>query len=450
MKRMLILDDEPSIVQVIRLAMQKEGWEVDTYEDPIKALEVLKESFFDILLTDLSMPAMSGLDVLSQAHKISPQTGLIIMTAYGTMNVAIEAMREGAQDFITKPFEISRLVSATKHVLEKLTLRSQNKVLKSIITQSNQTQEILGSSLPIQDLLKMLEKVSPTDANVLITGETGVGKELVARKIHSSSARAAEAFIPVNCSAIPGQLLESELFGYRKGAFTGAVEDRVGFFQACDGGTIFLDEIGEMPFALQAKLLRVLAEGRFMPLGSTQEKSVDVRILAATHQDLGEMIAQGTFREDLFYRLNVISIDVPPLRSRLEDIPLLADFFLKQLSKDYDKAFEGFSHEAISRLQAYEYPGNIRQLKHIIEQAIIFEDTSKITAEHIKLGPELKQASTRNHQSKDLELDLSEIEREMISHALKTHNQNKTQAAKALGITFRSLRYRMEKLKMLL
>lgn len=448
MKRILVLDDEQSIIQVIRFALEKEGCEVHAFTNPEDALGALKKQFFDILLTDLSMPSISGLDVIKQARDISPQTGMIIMTAYGTMKVAIEAMREGAQDFIPKPFEIKHLIASIHNVLDKMKLQNENTILKKIISKKIEKKDLLGKSSVMRELAENIQKVAASDSNVLISGETGTGKELIARKIHAESPRCEQAFIPVNCSAIPEHLLESELFGYRKGAFTGADTDKMGLFEACENGTIFLDEVGEIPFGLQAKLLRVLAEGKFIPLGSTQEKNVDVRVLAATHQNLPKRIEEGLFREDLYYRINVVEISVPPLRNRKEDIPLLSEHFLKKNAKEYSKDIKGFSEAALEKLCDYDFPGNIRELEHTIEQSIVFEETDLISEENIKIHKRDQDSTSATLRTHDLENDLVEIEKEMIQKALEDSNQNKTQAAKRLGISFRSLRYRLQKLGM--
>ncbi|MEZ4820841.1 MAG: sigma-54 dependent transcriptional regulator, partial [Bdellovibrionota bacterium] len=306
--------------------------------------------------------------------------------------------------------------------------------------------KILGESEIMQTLVKTIVKVAQSDSNVLVTGETGTGKELIARKIHADSHRCDQTFIPVNCAAIPEYLLESELFGYRKGAFTGAVTDKMGLFEACDQGTIFLDEIGEIPYGLQAKLLRVLAEGKFIPLGSTQEKDVNVRVIAATHQNLQKRIEAGQFREDLYYRINVVELRVPALRERKEDIKLLADYFLQKSSKEYSKKIDGFSEAALDKLKSYDYPGNIRQLQHIIEQGIIFEESNLITSDNIKIHKISSPGQVERQEPYDLEKELESFEREIIQKALEHCQNNKTQAAQSLGITFRSLRYRLQKL----
>lgn len=449
MKRIMIIDDETSILEVLRFALEREGWDVTVFDKPKDALGTIENEYFDLLLTDLSMPGMSGLDVLKEVRTLSPKTGVLIMTAYGTLKSAIDAMREGAFDFIPKPFEIKQMIQAVDTVYSKIKLQSENRILKKIITKKMQDKKIIGSSQAMNQLMESMFKVASTHSNVLITGETGTGKELIARHIHVHSPRANNTFIPVNCSAIPEHLLESELFGYRKGAFTGADTDKAGLFEACDQGTLFLDEIGEIPFGLQAKLLRVLSEGKFIPLGSTQEKNVDVRVIAATHQNLVQSIADQSFREDLYYRIKVVELHMPALRDRKEDIPALATHFLNKVSKEYGKKLEGFHNEALQKLQSYDFPGNVRELEHLIEQAVIFEEASTIQPQSIVLRQKPTPASGNPIQVQGaLDDRLEAFEREQIQNALLEHDGVKSKAAKSLGITFRSLRYRLKKLDM--
>ncbi|MCB0272279.1 MAG: sigma-54-dependent Fis family transcriptional regulator [Bdellovibrionales bacterium] len=447
MKKILVVDDETSILEVIRFALEKEGWDVTICANPNEAIEELAKKYFDVLLTDLSMPGMTGFDVLRKVRDVSPGTGVILMTAYGTLSSAIEAMREGAYDFIPKPFEMSQLVLSIDNVFKKVKLQTENRILRKLVSKKNESKKIIGQSQSMTQLLLDLQKIAATDSNVLITGETGTGKELIAREIHFQSPRADQNFIPVNCSAIPENLLESELFGYRKGAFTGADRDKVGLFEACDQGTLFLDEIGEIPFGLQAKLLRVLAEGKFIPLGSTQEKSVNVRVLSATHQNLEKRIVDKQFREDLYYRLKVVEVRMPALRERKEDIELLAHYFLDRKNKQYAKHISGFTQAALEKLQGYHFPGNIRELEHVIEQSIIFEEEEKISDQNIRFySPQARETSFSSFQTMPLEENLLEYEKKLIQKALSQTSGVKTKAAKVLGISFRSFRYRLKKL----
>jgi two-component system response regulator PilR (NtrC family) len=448
MYKILVLDDEASIVEVIRFAFEQQGWTVHICTDPQKAIEQMTSVYYDLLLTDLSMPAMTGLEVLEKTKEISPSTTVMMMTAYGNMKIAIDAMKKGVKDFIPKPFEMKQLIKNVEHALENQHLQKENRVLRTILTKKFEHKEIIGASDIMQELMTKITKVATTHSNVLITGPTGSGKELVARKLHASSPRNQKTFLPINCSAIPANLLESELFGYVKGAFTGADQDKIGFFEASHGGTLFMDEIGDIPMELQSKLLRVLAEQKITPLGSTQEKEINVRVLAATHKDLQKEIEQKNFREDLYYRLNVVEIQVPALKDRASDIPLLADHFLERIKKEYQKPTLHFSSQALQALQGHPFPGNIRELEHMIEQAVVFAEGQRIEVEDLPLS---KARSANVHtdaiqQGVSLDQMLESYEKNILERALDQSQGVKSKAAKLLGITFRSFRYRLKKL----
>ena len=381
MGKILVVDDERSILEFFEIFLTQEGYQVETSEFPEKALERLHLQKFDLLITDLSMPSMDGLKVLENAKKISPETSVIIMTAYATAESAIEAMRNGAYDYLMKPFKVEDIRRTIRNAVENINLKKENKKLREKLEQTDVgLKRFVGKSECIRTVTDLIRRVSQNRASVLLWGESGTGKELAARAIHELSNRADKPFVSINCGAIPENLLESELFGHEKGAFTGADHSRVGLFEAANEGTLFLDEISELPLHMQVKLLRVLQEKCVRKLGSSIDVNVDVRVISATNKELDIECEKGLFREDLFYRLNVIQIRMPPLRERKEDIPLLVQAFLKKSSYEQGKEVKGVSGEAMEKLINYHYPGNIRELENIIEQAVALETKSLISA----------------------------------------------------------------------
>src|SRR5947209_2759613 len=366
---LLVVDDEASNLESLERIFAREGLTVLAAKDGKDALEVVRKRRIDVLLTDLMMPGISGVDLLKAVKQLSPETETVVMTAYGTVEAAVEAMREGAYDFITKPLKRAHVVRVVSKALEKQSLMVENKTLKAQL-EATRRRPIVGQSLAMRRTLEVVQQAAPSMATVLLLGESGTGKELLARQIHESSPRAARAFVPVNCAAIPEGILEGELFGYEKGAFTGAVARRDGRFALADGGTLFLDEIGEIPLSVQVKLLRVLQEGEIERLGGKSQK-IDIRLVAATNKDLRRAVSEGSFREDLYYRLNVIALNVPPLRNRRDDIPLLVDHFLARFREKNGKVISGCTRAALDVLTNYDWPGNVRELENAIERAVV-------------------------------------------------------------------------------
>ncbi|RMG47939.1 MAG: sigma-54-dependent Fis family transcriptional regulator, partial [Acidobacteria bacterium] len=370
MVKILIVDDEEPVRRFLMSAFRNEDYEIDQASSGAAAKDLLVRTIYDLVITDLKMEPVSGMDVLRFIKSTSPQTEVMMMTAFATVDVAVQAMKEGACDFITKPISRDELLQRVKNALNRRRLEREVAFLRTEFQRQFSLDNIVGQSKEIKRVLDTIRRVAPSESTVLVTGETGVGKELVAKAIHTLSRRAGRPFVSVNCAAFPEQLLESELFGHVKGAFTGAVRSRKGLIEEADGGTFFLDEVGAMPLGVQAKLLRVLEERVIRRIGENREVAVDIRVVAATNQDLGEAIRERAFREDLYYRLNVITIHVPPLRARRSDIPVLAEHFRQVYAEREGKAVGGIAPEAMRALLAYEYPGNVRELKHIIEQAV--------------------------------------------------------------------------------
>ncbi len=453
--RILVVDDERSIRDVLSIMLTRAGYEVDQAEGGEAALECIERSLYDLVITDLSMPKVGGMDVLKRTKESSPSTAVIIITAFGTADTAVEAMKLGALDYITKPFKNEEIKIVVHNALERRRLEDENRFLREEARSRYGFANLVGRSRAMTEVYDLIKKLQDNRANVLIIGESGTGKEMVAKAIHYNGIRKDAPFVTVNCGAIPEHLIESELFGHRKGAFTGAVANKPGLFQLADGGTIFLDEIGEMPLNTQVKLLRAIQERSFRNLGGVEDIHVNVRLLAATNRDLAQEVKEGRFREDLYYRLNVIQITVPPLRERMEDLRLLVEHFVEQFSEEYGKTITGVSDEAMSVLQAHEFPGNIRELANIMERAVALESGNRITTS--SLSPELlKKTHARRSRlpvelpESGLNLDqtLARVERQLIQDALDRAQGVKTRAAEMLGITFRSFRYRLKKLGM--
>lgn len=446
--RILIAEDEKSQRELLEGFLKKEGFSVETASNGRQALEKIEAGFFDIAFLDYKMPELDGLQTLREIRKRFPDLPVVMMTAYGTVETAVASMKEGALDYLTKPIDLDELLLIIRKVLERSNLIRENRELKARLQERYTFQNIIYGSPKMEAVMGLIARVAPSQATVLIRGESGTGKELIANAIHFASARSDNPFIKVNCSAIPETLLESELFGHEKGAFTGAIQKRIGRFEEADGGTVFLDEIGDLSPSTQVKLLRILQEKEFQRLGSNLNLKSDVRVITATHRNLEEAMKNGLFREDLYYRLNVITIHLPPLRERKEDIPLLIDHFLKKYSELNQKKIRDLSKEARSLLLRHFYPGNVRELENLIERAVVLCRGEVVTTQdlpfHLQEGLSEKQWETIG-KTKTLPDSLEEIERDLIIKALHQHQGVQTRAAESLGISERVLRYKMKK-----
>jgi len=440
----LIIDDEPKMCKILRFALEPDGYAVATAETAEQGVELFRENPFDLVVTDLKMPGKDGLYVLETVKQRSPNTEVILMTAYATAQNAVDAMKKGAYDYIIKPFEMDELKLKVRHIMEKRKLAEENQQLKRKLKDKYSLDNMIGMSGAMQQVYKMVEKVAPTEATVLIRGESGTGKELVAQAIHQLSTRASEPFVAVNCGALPESLLESELFGHEKGAFTGADRMKVGRFELAGNGAIFLDEIGEISGATQVKLLRVLQSRQIERLGGTKTIQIKARTIAATNRNLETMLQDNTFREDLYYRINVFPINLPPLRERKEDIPNLVAHFLKKLGRDENS----ISSAALEHLMRYRWPGNVRELENIIERSLIMSSGKQIEEEdlpvHVKNMP--TNPGDLSLAIPDDGLSLEQVEKDLLRNALNKAGGNKSKAAKLLGITRRKLYSMMDRL----
>ncbi|HEY0714362.1 MAG TPA: sigma-54 dependent transcriptional regulator [Polyangia bacterium] len=440
----LVVDDEPGIVDSLQKVFEREGLKVLTARAGSDALEILRREPISVLLTDLMMPGLSGMDLLKASRSVSPETETILMTAYGTVENAVEAMKQGAYDFVTKPITRAHVVRAVLKALEKRTLVQENRALRAQLA-AQRKKRLIGQSLTWRRTMETVSQAAPSMATVLLLGESGTGKELLARAIHESSPRASGPFVPVNCAALPETILEAELFGYERGAFTGAVQRHDGRFLQADKGTLFLDEIGEIPTHIQVKLLRVLQEGEVERLGGRTQK-IDIRLVAATNQDLRAAVKDGRFREDLYYRLNVIALRVPPLRERRDDIPLLAEHFLRLYSERNGRQFTGFARGALEALARCDWPGNVRELENAIERAVVLARGSAIEAEDLPI--EVRSGGTADSDSKSMTFavgtPLGEIERRVIHATLAHVGGDKRLCAQLLGIATRTIYRRLE------
>ncbi|MBI2987295.1 MAG: sigma-54-dependent Fis family transcriptional regulator [Deltaproteobacteria bacterium] len=441
--RILVADDEPAQLELIGGFLKKQGFEAFLAENGQNALRQFREVPFDLVLTDQRMPDMSGLDLLKAVRAIHPEVAVIVITAYGTIETAVSAIKAGAKDYLTKPLNLDELLYRIEQVRERLRLLSENRDLREALQRQHRIEGIIGESGRMLEVFSMVRRAAPSEATVLIRGESGTGKELIAKAIHYASPRASGLLIRVNCAALPDTLLESELFGHEKGAFTGALTKRKGRFELADGGSIFLDEIGDLPLSLQAKLLRVLQEREFERVGSSLPIRVNVRILAATHRDLEGLLSAGQFREDLYYRLNVVTILLPPLRERRQDLPLLMDHFLKLFAEKNRKTIRGFSHEAREALLRYDYPGNVRELENIIERAAVLTRDEVIGQADLPLS--IHEPEEEKSEGTTLPAATEGIERRMIREALARSGGVQTRAAELLGISERALRYKLKK-----
>ncbi|MBL8787604.1 MAG: sigma-54-dependent Fis family transcriptional regulator [Deltaproteobacteria bacterium] len=435
---LLVVDDDRANVESIQRTFEKEKIEVLTAGDGREALDLLRQRRVGVVLTDLMMPGMSGLELLRAVKTVSPETEVILMTAFGTVETAVEAMKDGAWDFVTKPFKRIQIVKAVRRALDQQSLVMENLALKAELQDSRRDRSIVGNSLPIRQLLDMVRQVAPSLATVLLQGESGTGKELVARAIHSYSTRAQKPFIALNCAALPESLLEAELFGHEKGSFTGATARRQGRFELADHGTLFLDELGEMSPQVQVKLLRVLQEGEFERVGGTQTLKVDTRIVAATNKDLKAEVEAGRFREDLYYRLNVITIQLPPLRDRKDDIPLLAQHFLTLYAQKNAKKINGISRDALTAMLGWRWPGNVRELENAMERAVVLCRGDMVVVED--LPPQLKDGEPDPRQIViPIGTRLEDVERLLIQETLTAVKGDKRLAAQLLGIATRTI-----------
>ncbi|MBI4699241.1 MAG: sigma-54-dependent Fis family transcriptional regulator [Nitrospirae bacterium] len=454
MNRILIIDDEQSVRDLLTDFLQTKGFEVQSVADGRSGINLLTEDKFDIFLLDIMMPDMTGLDVLKELSALKINLPSIVITAFGTVQTAVDAMKLGAFDYITKPFILDDILIAINRAINVSKLQNENIKLKKELKKEYGFNKIIGTSPQIQDVIKFIEKIADTDSTVLITGESGTGKELVAKTLHYYSSRAQKSFVPLNCASIPKDILESELFGHEKGAFTGAINTRIGRFELANFGTLFLDEIGDMPPALQAKLLRVLQEKEFERVGGVRTIKVDVRIIAATNKDLEKAVKDGEFREDLYYRLNVIPIHLPPLREIKEDIPLLVGHFVNEIAKKKKKELPKLSGEVLDCLSEYGWPGNVRELENLLERLIVLKEGDVITAEdlpeRLRISRPLSHpASTRNFSlplgGVDLNLVLDEMEKNMILQAMEISDGVKSKAASLLGLNRTTLIEKMKK-----
>jgi two-component system, NtrC family, response regulator AtoC len=450
-KRLLIIDDEQHMRHMLSLVLRDSGYIIDTAADGVEGLARIEEITYAFVLCDLKMPRMGGLEFLASGAKKLMDSTVIVMSAYGTIETALEAMKLGAYDFISKPFKSDEVLLALKKAEERETLRRENSELKDRISKISDNYNfgnMMAKSKAMQSVFKIAEKAAKFNTTVLITGESGTGKELVAKGIHFSSERARKPFVPVNCGGIPETLLESELFGYKKGAFTGADRDKSGLFEVAEGGTLFLDEIGDMPISLQVKLLRVLQEREIQPVGSTRGKKIDVRIVAATAMDLSRAIKEGNFREDLFYRLNVLPIELPALRDRPEDIPLLAQNFIRKFNRKLKTQIKRIDPAAMSLLLSYHWPGNVRQLENQIERAMVLTDRETLYPENFT--QEINQVGGDGGQIQwtfegcSLKAAQKMIEKRLITKALEVTEGNRTRAAELLEISHPSLLAKMK------
>jgi DNA-binding NtrC family response regulator len=442
--KILIVDDEKAIRDSLKMVLTDEGYFAETASDGSEAIEKLIEDEFDIIISDIKMPNLDGMQLLKKTNEVNPSTFFIIMTAYASVQTAIEALRLGAYDYLLKPVEFDEVIFRVNRMVEFKKLALENKLLKSRFSQGANFENLIGESEPMKNVFELIKKVGPTKSNVLIMGKSGTGKELVAKAIHKQSDRADNIFLPINCGAISENLIESELFGHKKGSFTGATDEKQGLFKVAEGGTLFLDEIGDLPLNLQVKLLRALEEKQFLPVGGTKPIKSDVRILAATNQNLFEKAKKGEFREDLYYRLNVVEIKLPSLNERKEDIPILANHFINKYSEEMNKKVLGLSNNAMKALMSHDWRGGVRELENIIERAIIFANNETIELQDLA---EYVRGNSDNYVFPDsLKEATKNFEREHIMKTMKKYNNNKDETAQALDIGLSSLYRKMEEL----
>jgi DNA-binding NtrC family response regulator len=443
----LIVEDEAKLRRLVELQLAEDGFVTRSAEDAESGIELLRKQTFDLVLSDFKLPGMTGLEFLHAIKNVDAHIPVIIMTAYGTVESAVDAMKAGASDYVLKPFSLAELMIVIRKELSTRDLREENRTLREALGRRYEYKNIIARSDKMQAVLGLVERVAPSNSTVLVGGESGVGKDLIARAIHENSQRKDGPFIKINSTAIPESLLESELFGYEKGAFTGAATAKPGKFELADKGTLFLDEIGDIPPAIQVKLLRVLQEREFERLGGTKTVKVDVRLIAATNRDLRAALEEGTFREDLYYRLNVVAIDIPPLRERKDDIPALASHFREKFATESGKPVASITPEAMKLLIDHHWPGNVRELQNVIERAVTLSTGTKLDTEDIHIDRTRQQKAASEGAAVLPEgVTLEQWEEEMIREALRRADGNKSQAARALGLSRNALRYRLSKI----
>ena len=446
--RILIIDDEPDICILLEEALASDQWIVEWTTRPFEALERVKSGLYELIMLDIKMPEISGLELLPRLKKASPETAIMIMSAFGNVPIAVQAMKEGAEDYLEKPFrDLEEVHLAARRLIDSARVRMENRILRQQLEEKFKLDGLVSASPRMQEVFALVRKVAPLSTTILISGETGTGKELIARTLHRNSKRANGPFICVNSGGLPEGLLESLLFGHEKGAFTGALRRSRGYFEEADGGTLFLDEVGETPPALQVKLLRVLQERTFQRVGGTEEIPADVRLIAATNKDLEKEVEAGNFRQDLYYRLNVITIPLPPLRERKEDIPLLARYFVDKYSEAFGRSSRELTPNAISQLCSYDWPGNVRQLENIIERAVALSESPLISPDD--LSEDLPEGS-RDWLAELLNLPIrearQEFEKRYLQDNLSRHNGNVTEAARAAGLPRQNYHRKMKQL----
>ncbi len=443
--KILVIDDEDSMCNFLEIMLQKEGYDVETACDGFSAVDLLKENNYDLVISDMNMPGMTGLDVLQEVKSFKSEQDFIVMTAFATVDSAIEAMKLGAADYITKPFKVDEIKITIEKSINRKQLVSENKVLKKQLQDDNSFRNFIGNSESVVKLKKLAARVASSDSTVLVRGESGTGKDLISKAIHHLSPRCHAPFVTINCGAIPENLLESELFGHKKGSFTGAIKDKDGLFKVADGGTLFLDEIGNTSLAIQVKLLRVLEDRFITPVGGTKPVCVDVRLIAATNANLEEDVKHGRFREDLFYRLNVIPIDIPPLRERKEDIPLLVDFFIKKFAKRTSSKIKIISKEAMDILFSYQWPGNVRELENTLERAVLLNRTDELGISDFPEKLLKRETQSIVTETEPLNPTLESMEKAYIHFVMSQTGGKKRQAAKILGIDTSTLYRKIER-----
>jgi DNA-binding NtrC family response regulator len=444
MPSILIVEDEPKMRRLLEMNLADQGFTTHAAGDAESGLKLLNSEKIDLVVTDFKLPGMNGLEFLQAIKRVNAALPVVIMTAFGSVESAVEAMKVGASDYVLKPFSLAEMVMVVRKELDARNLREENRSLREALGRRYEYSNVVATSEKMQQVLALVERVAPTNSTVLLGGESGVGKDLIARAIHEHSTRSSGPFLKINSTAIPENLLESELFGYEKGAFSGATSAKPGKFELADKGTLFLDEIGDVPPAIQVKLLRVIQEREFERLGGTKTLKVDVRLIAATNRDLRAALEEGTFRQDLYYRLNVVAIDVPPLREHKEDIPALANFFLQRFAQSSGKKFTGIAPDALELLTQFHWPGNVRELENVIERSITFATGPVLGAADIRLDRPAPSASAAAVLPEGMTLD--QWEQEIIREALRRANGNKSQAARSLGLSRNALRYRLSQM----
>lgn len=443
-EKILVVDDEPSHRTMLSAVLSSEGYQIFEADDGKTAIQAVEKEFYDLILMDVRMTELDGIEALQEIKKISPAIPIIIMTAYGSVKTAVDALKSGAYDYLTKPLDIEEVKILITKALDYHRLKEENIFLRERLADRFDFSRIIGKSKPMKDLFETLSLIAPSDATVLVCGESGTGKEIVANALHQNSPRSKRPFIKVSCAALPETLLESELFGHERGAFTGAISRKEGRFQLANGGTIFLDEVSEMNPTTQVKLLRVLQEREFEPLGSTRTISVDIRVIAATNKNLEEEVKEGNFRDDLFYRLNVVPIEVPPLRSRKEDIPLLAKHFLNVYGEKSQTSIKGFLPRTMDLMMRYDWPGNIRELENAVERAVLLCRDEYISPEDLPVPVQKTEGEGQARVSVPPGMTLKEVEKEVIVQTLEETGGNRTQTARILGISRKTLQNKLK------